>query len=73
MNVHSINTETLLQFIERTGPVVIDSVRSRFGWDDYKARVELSRLVKTGKVLYSVHAFSEPGFGGRRAEWRINK
>jgi hypothetical protein len=70
MNVHRINSETLLEFIARVGVVNADNVQQRFGWDNRRAREELQRLAAAGQLVQSGrHANYD--YGGARLEWRL--
>lgn len=61
------STETLLEFIEREGPLKTDSIARRFGWTLEKARAELKALHATGKLTSELETWHL----GRIYGWRI--
>ena len=70
--ITQINSETLLDFIKRTGVVNAENVEMRFGMTNADARRALRDLVRAGKITESNdRKHRGDGVGGSRLEWRL--
>lgn len=67
--VIQIGGETVLDFIEREGPVTTSSVAGRFGQDHGATYALLRRLERQGVVASRLDSVSYIGSGSRARVW----